>query len=415
MINLKRNVLEKKSPELLIAAMLLCAAVCAVLYAYLNGFTGYDVKGHWRICRYTLEGLNPYLLIGQPAAIESVGAIPAAFSTVPWSCVFGSVFYAGFLPLEAACIYIFVLHFVAVAALLLVIYKEFQSVLSKKQLAVLLLVPPVHFSFMYSLHFGNAGGIICCILMIAFFIGKKHPYIAGVLLGFAMMKPQIAAIICLIFLFEKRFKTLFTAAGIVIAGWLVTSLLISVNPVELIRYTLESGTAASTQYLGLLNNLKYFGVNSTLILLMNVAIGCVYTLGLYIYLKKRARVDSVFIFVPACIASVFWIYKNGTDYMILAFATVFFCLLCMNGKIFLADRLVSFFSIAWLQMSRCAVYLGAVLFEENLFVRELFKSADGLVLAVIGIYLCTLWVKCGGEDIIIKLKGKKEGSKNEKA
>ena len=113
---MKKNTIKKKSPVLLIAAMLLCAVVCAVLFVFLEGYTKGDVRGHWRICRYTLEGLNPYLLIGQPAAIESVGAIPAAFSTVPWSCVFGSVFYAGFLPLEGAYVYIFVMHFVAVAA-----------------------------------------------------------------------------------------------------------------------------------------------------------------------------------------------------------------------------------------------------------------------------------------------------------
>ena len=409
---MKKNILEKKSPVLLIAAMLLCAAVCAAVFVILEGYTKGDVRGHWRICRYTLEGLNPYLLIGQPAAIESIGAIPAAFSTVPWSCVFGSIFYAGFLPLEGAYVYIFVMHFVAVAALLLVIYNKYKSALSKKQLAVLLLVPPVHFSFMYSLHFGNAGGIICCMLMTAFLIGKKHPCIAGVLLGFAMMKPQIAAIICLVFLLEKRFKTLFTAAGIVIAGWAATSLAISVNPIDLIKYTLESGTAASTQYLGLLNNLKYFGVDSTLILLMNVAIGCAYTLALYLYLKKKARADSVFIFVPACIASVFWIYKNGTDYMILAFAAAFFCLLCMSKRLTVADYIASICSVAWLQMSRCAVYLGVTLFDDNYFVRDIFKSADGLIVAIVGIYLCRLWVKYSGEELIIKLKEReKRGNK----
>ena len=82
---------------------------------------------------------------------------------------------------------------------------------------------------MYSVHYGNAGGIICCLLMIAFLIGEKHPCIAGVLLGFAMMKPQISAIICLVYLFEKKFKTLFVAAGIVVAGWASTCFATSTN------------------------------------------------------------------------------------------------------------------------------------------------------------------------------------------
>lgn len=403
---MKKIELNKKMPEMLIAALLMCLGVCVVLYLYLNGYTKWDITGHWKICRYAIEGYNPYLLIGQPAAVESIGKIPKAFSTVPWSCIFGSVFYGGFLPLEAAYVYIYVMHFVSLAALFIVFYKKFKNDFTVKHMIVMMLLPVVHFSFMYSLHFGNAGGIICSLLMIAFLIGENHPYIAGALLGFAMMKPQIAAVICLVYLFNKQFKTLFTAAGIVIAGWAATSIATSTNPVDLLLQTLSSGTAASTQYLGLLNNLKYFGVDSKIILLINVAIGCLYTLGLYLYLKKNSvnGVGSYFVYVPACIASVFWIYKNGTDYMIIAFAALFFALLCINKELKISEYLISIFSIGWLEMSRCFVYLGVKLFEENLFVRDLFKSVDGLVIAVIGVCLCVLWVKHDGESIFKKMK-----------
>ncbi len=403
---MKKIELNKKIPGLLIAALLMCLGVCAVLYFYLNGYTKWDITGHWKICRYAIEGYNPYPLIGQPALIESIGKIPEAFSTVPWSCIFGSVFYGGFLPLEAAYVYIYVMHFVSLAALLIVFYKKFKNDFTVKHMIVMMLIPIAHFSFMYSVHFGNAGGIICSFLMIAFLIGKKHPYIAGILLGFAMMKPQIAAVICLVYLFNKQFKTLFTAADIVIAGWAATSIATATNPIDLLLQTLSSGTASSTQYLGLLNNLKYFGVDSKIILLINVAIGCLYTLVLFLYLRKKSVncADSYFVYVPACIASVFWIYKNGTDYMIIAFAALFFTLLCMNKELKISEYLISIFSIGWLEMSRCFVYLGAMLFKENLFVRDLFKSVDGLVIAFIGVYLCVLWVKHDGESILKELK-----------
>lgn len=90
--------------------------------------------------------------------------------------------------------------------------------------------------------------------------------------------------------------------------------------------------------------------------------------------------------------------------MILAFAAAFFCLLCMSKKLTAADFFASLFSVAWLQMSRCAVYLGVTFFEDNYFARDLFKSADGLIIAIVGIYLCRLWVKYGGEELVIKLK-----------
>lgn len=403
---MKKFDLKKNMTVLLIAMLSLCFGVCVILFFILDGYTKTDITGHWRICRYAIEGYNPYLLIGQPAQVESIGKIPEAFSTVPWSCIFGSVFYGGFLPLNVAYVYIFVMHFAALAALLVVFYNSFKDNFSAKHFIVMLLIPVAHFSFMYSTHFGNAGGIISCMLMIAFLIGKNHPYIAGVLLGFSMMKPQLSAIICIVYLLNKQFKVLFTAAGIVLAGWAATCIFTSTNPVELLLQTFSSGTAASTQYLGLLNNLKYFGVDSKIILLINVAIGCIYTVSLYAYLRKKTDIssNSLFLYVPACLASTFWIYKNGTDYMIIAFATIFFCLLCLEKKMTFFEYIVSFVSIGWLEMSRCAVYMGAVLFPDNLFVRDLFKSADGLVIAVIGIVLCMFWVKYDGSSIMKKIK-----------
>lgn len=393
---------EKNAHTSLIAALALCLVVCIILFIYIGGFSGTDVIGHWRICKYTLEGYNPYSLIGADAPIESVGPISKGFSTVPWSCLFGSAFYGGFLPLNWACVYILSLHFIALALLIAVLYRKFKDTLSRGQLLALLMLPCVHFSFMYSVHFGNAGGVICCLLIVAFCITEKHPIAAGILLGLAMMKPQITAIICLIYLFQKQWKPLAIAAAIVIAGWIATSLITATSPLQLLAQTFSSGTAAPTQYLGLLNNLKYFGVNSTFILLFNMLIGAAYTTFLFFYIKKRntKTFKSLFIYIPGCIASVFWIFKNGTDYLILTFAAIFFALLMMKKTMSMKDRLGSLLSIGYLEMGRCAVYLGISLFPKNLFVRDLFKSADGLVIGLIGIYLCYLWTKYDADTVM---------------
>jgi hypothetical protein len=342
------------------------------------------------------------LLIGETSALESVGEIPAGFSTVPWACVFGSVFYGGFLPFSVARVYTLALHFVSLIATCVVLYKTFSNAVPEKGKWCLVLLPCVHFSFMYSVHYGNAGGIICCLLVIAFCISDRWPILSGVLLGLSMMKPQVAAIICLAFLIRKQWKALCVAAAIVITGWAVSAWMTATEPSTLLRQTLEYGTAAPTQYLGLLNNLKYIGVDSTLILLLNMVLGCTYTLWLMAYLKKKNHyaANSVFAFVPACLASVFWIYKNGTDYLIVTYAAVFFVLLLTRREMKLWDAVLSLACVLFLQMSRCVVYLGMILVKDNLFISDLFKSADGMVIAVIGIYLCRLWVKYNGEALL---------------
>lgn len=392
---MKKLLSHEQMPNLLIRLFLLYIVACIILFFFLIGYVPSDLPGHWRICKYTLEGYNPYLLIGKESLIPSIGQIPRGFSTVPWSCVFGNLFYGGFMPLSWATTYIFVLHFGALFFLIYILYHKFYPLLSGKALAVLILLPCTHFSFTYSLSYSNSGGIICCILIIALLISHEHPLTAGVLLGLSMMKPQIAAISGLVFLLNKQWKVLTLASIIVMSGWISTAIITSTPLLELLLQTFNSGTAEITQYLGLLNNLKYFNVNSKLILLLNMAIGAVYVIILYFYIKKQSSdaFQSPFIYVPACIASTFWIYKNGTDYSILTFASIFFCMLCVKKELPMKDRLGSIVSVGYLQMSRIIVYLAVFFFKDNLFIRDMFKTADGIIIAIIGIYLCKLYVK----------------------
>ena len=46
--------------------------------------------------------------------------------------------------------------------------------------------------FLYSLQNGNAGAGICCLLLIAIALCDEVPILAGILLSFAMIKPQVA-------------------------------------------------------------------------------------------------------------------------------------------------------------------------------------------------------------------------------
>lgn len=375
----------------------LCILADAAVCIFLGGYDGWDIKGHWSICAYTLRGYNPYLLIGaEKGPFPDIIGIPENFSTVPWGCLLGSAYYAGFLPLTGACVYNFIMHFVFAFLTVLVIYKTFAEFVGTKRsvvLSALLIVS--HFSFMYSVYYGNAGGIICSMLIISIFLAKSNPYISGILLSLTMSKPQIAAIICIIYVFEGRWKAIITAALIDIAAWLAVSLMTDTGIVDLLIQTFSSGTASPVQYLGLFSVIKHMGVEKGIVLMMNVFAGVTYTIGLWYYLKKKSdsAVNQLVFYVPACIASTFWIYKNGTDYMILAFAVIFFAVLFLNNKMSLRDRIVSWICMGYLLMSRCAVYIGIIVSGENQVAIDFVKSLDGLLIAVSGIIFCRMWTK----------------------
>ena len=383
---------KNKRFRLLAGLLVLCVLLCVSLYFYL-GYSGYDIKGHWKISRYTLLGYDPFPLIGKKALLKSVGKIPSGFATVPWCCVMGTVFYGAFLPLAQAKIYLWVLHFAAYIVTGAVVYHKFRGKFSNKLLTLLLLLIGGHFSFMYSLRYGNSGAILCCLCILAICLTDSKPWIAGICMGFAMTKPQISMIICLVWLLDRKWKPLFTAAVIDIAGWGATSVITGTSPILLLKETLSSGTVSPKQYLGLFGFLQMFGMNSTLILLLNMIVGILFTAGGWFYLKKKCGVSdgSLILYAPACAASTFWMYKNGTDYLILVFVAAFFIYLCLEREISRKHFLLSAGCVFYLEMSRCAVYFLITFGGKTAAVRNMAKSADGFVIAVVSVILCRLW------------------------
>lgn len=383
--------------RLLLALFALCAVVCLGVVCIL-GFSFFDLVGHWRICRYTLAGINPYEMIGRTGPY---GEIPPGFSTVPWSCFLGSAFYGGFLPLKHVWIYSISLHLLAAGATSVALCRAAGPLLKNREWFPAALAVFVHFSYAYSLAMGNAGGILCCLLMLSILLAGKRPWLSGLLLALAMVKPQVTAVVCVIYLLNRRWKPLFFAAAIDIAGWAVTCLLTKTDPSTLLLQTFSSGTASDGQYLGLLSALRFLGTDSSLILLMNMALGLAYAVGGWLYLRRHSGLSagSPALYLPACVASTFWMYKNGTDYSILSFCVFLFLLLVLNTSTDRKDFWLSYLCIAYGMLSRCWVYLGITLFD-SLLLRDLFKSADGLLLALMGLVFCRMWIKYRGDELL---------------
>lgn len=396
---------KNKSPYIiLIITLALFIVVNLGVYWYmsLSGLNGYDLNGHWAIGAYTLNGYNPYPLIGTDGPIESFNDIPENFSTVPWGCSLGNVFYGGFFSSDTAYVYNLIMHFVFLVLTMIVICKAGKSYLDAKDCSVMVLMLCSHFCFMYSVFFANAGGIICSMLIIAIYLVANHPWMSAIFLSLAMVKPQIAGVVCIIFLLNRKWKTLILAAAIDIAGWIATSLLTDTGFFTLLTQTFSSGTASTEQYLGLFSLLHRFGLPKGIVLGINVVLGSAYSVYLWKYLKDNGikSENSLILYAPACIASTFWLYKNGTDYFLLTFASVFFAILFLKKAMTLKDKIVTYICIGYLQMSRCAVYLGVTLFGDTPVINDIFKGGDGLLLAVAGIILCRMWIKYDAEKIV---------------
>lgn len=375
---------------------ILCLAINIVLYFYI-GYIQYDLQGHWRICAYSLAGYNPFPLIGKEAALSEIGRIPEGFSTVPWACIFGNVFYPGFLPMNIAAVYIWVLHFAVLFFTAWLIFGMCRDQLQVEEKLTIIFLAAGQFSFMYSLVHGNNGAVISMLLIDVVLLCRKHPWIAGILLGIALMKPQISAIVCVVFLLNKQWKPLVPAGLMTILGYAATSVATGTAPSELLKGCLESGTASDLQYLGLFSFLAGLSVNRTVVLLINMITGVLYTVILWKYAADRVETAHcrypAAAFMPAFVASTFWMYKNGTDYQLLSFVSIFLFLLITERTAEKQEFRGGILMILYFQMSRCIVYIAQVIISDSAFARYVFKGADGLLLAVGGIVFCRMWIR----------------------
>lgn len=391
-VNAEKGLANKD--RVLVGVLVACGLAVLACFLYL-GYSNYDLNGHWRICRYALMGIDPFPLIGQKPAVPHIGRIVAGFSTAPWSLMLGAVLYGAFLPLELAKVYVLLLHVVVYAALVAVVVRTARTTraLTRTDCKVAAALVLVHFSLMYSVRYGNTGAILCMMLLICVLVVGEHPWAAGVLVALAMTKPQMAAPICLVMLLNGHVRTIVLAAVIDLASWALASAATGTGFMDLLREMGTYGVMMPKQYLGLLSVARYAGVPVGVVLGLNVVVGLGFTLLMWARIKRSScRFRSYLSYVPAFAASVVWIYKNGTDYLILCGCAFVLYYLYAHYERVRGPELMALAGMAYLEIGRVITSVLLALFKENAPARDLSKGLDGLLVLLITAYGISRWL-----------------------
>ncbi len=285
-----------------------------------------DFHGQWALNAYALNGIDPYQVRGmETPLIEEIGTIRFDWSTMPWGLVLGNFFYPGFLTVADAAIYLLAANafFLLITARYLA--KNFNIGLNS---LIIFLVTITAFlaHFAIATLFGNAGAIICCLLIICCLKADESPIFAGVLLSFAMVKPQVALPICLALLLRKNFKVLLTAAAIDFAAWLVACLMTNELPWTLLRESLSSGAGGNGVFSGLFTLI--FPENKSLAMLTSMIAG-----ALFIWLTFRD--EKNFWMCPAFLTTTFFAYSFWNEFFILILPALMCLKFAVRAEIFL--------------------------------------------------------------------------------
>ena len=339
-------------------------------HIYNEGFSFCDFMGQWMLTAYTLQGIDPYPLIGlENALIDSIGTIPKGWGTSPWGLLLGNFFYPGFLSLELAKKYFVVLNLILICITALCFSKKLKQ-LSKRLSWYAFICTLFSFWSFYSICDGNAGCGICCLLMLVVLLHDSYPVFSGILLGIAMTKPQISLIFCITLLFMKRYRVVFISFAVVFVSLLIVSGIVHNNPVSLVYEFLNAGIGNNENYAGIFTLL--FLDNRILAMALSMLTGIVLVGVIIQYLSKELY--NLFYFFPACLVSTFWSYSFYNEFYILLFPLI----VCIYLILYVQKILMA------VAVFLSALYLSIgsfILFYLLYYYLELFKffSISGIV------------------------------------
>ncbi|MGN1376159.1 MAG: glycosyltransferase 87 family protein [Prevotella sp.] len=315
---MKKHLLFTNSPKIsiTISAVFVVSLLLSWYSFAKGGLLWIDFEGQWLICRHIIEGINPYLHTEcNPFHVEDLSPVPVDYGTSPWGCITGMLFYPGFLSYGAARIW-----FVVFAALLYVtvaVYAYSKAAAdNQKYVVILSLLGTV--AYWYSVRFGNAGSIMCILLMFAVMLKDGHRFLAGVCLAVALVKPQVSLLICLYLLLDKKYITLFVAASINILAYACIAVILKTGPVELLRQFFACNIGGQDMYHGIMSMLSPALFDYNTAMYASMLVGTLYAVVMYYFMKRSKNITDWRLSLPFFLASAFWSYSSwGNEYLIM--------------------------------------------------------------------------------------------------
>ena len=308
-----------------------------------------DFGGQWKLCAYTLRGIDPYPLVGlRPPLIEEIGIIPAGWSTTPWGLLLGNFFYPGFLQLLDATTYFVLLNIMFLLWTALFVARNLKFGFGKWQI-FFVTVTAFFGHFFIATYYGNAGMMICCLLIVCCVKVDERPILSGIFLALAMVKPQVALPICFALLLRKNFKVLTVAAVVDFAAWGIAALMTNQTPLNLLTEFFSLNASGGEAFLGLFTIV--FLENKTLTMATSMAAGILFIWWLW---RRGFKDEKIFWLVPACLATTFFGYSFHNEFFILLLPA----LLCLNFAVradFVREKIFWLTAFVFLAMGHYAI------------------------------------------------------------
>ena len=318
---------EPNKKDTVLAASVLFILAVSLYRIWVVARTGMiDLRDHqwiWTECRIAWFHVDPYTAMQQKLTVHGLHTF-SHISSTPWGLTLGTLLHGAFLPYTYSLIWY---NAVRILVLILMLFLLNRKMIQEefpvwKRILGFLLVPAPWYSIS-SIITGNNGEAVCFLIIGAVCILEEHELLAGFMMLFAMIKPQIALPFFAMFLLEKRWKTIAVSVTGVFTAWIFSAVWTQTNPLAQLRGMVSFANAMEAGYhvVGILDILRHVGVPNAAALLLSMLAG----IGLLAVMAFgiRGKVNDRFCrySIPA-IVSIMWCYKTECDYMILILAAL---------------------------------------------------------------------------------------------
>jgi len=324
-----------------------------------------DLHSRWIEARYIFRGENPYL-IGAGKVDPAVGP-PSAVDYPPWT-------YISALPLlwpswpavriwYAAC---------NVAALLFIGWCLLGRGLDRSSLEgrLLLLFSITAISALgTTLGNGNFGVIVIALLFGAWVANDAgYAITTGLLLGLAMLKPNMAAPFLLVPLVQGKFRTLLVAAAYLVFASLIVWVLTRTDPLEMLVQMFHAAKKFTSVDQGPLNAALRLGLPyEYAVPVTAVFFACLFSVPIWL----RRNGETLLLFAFAGVMARLWTYNSNYSNMLVGFLLLALGSFALGSKRFAVPAFLIVGASLWTpaslmatripQLSEAAIWIAGVL------------------------------------------------------
>jgi hypothetical protein len=299
------------------AAALAVACAAGGAWLFVAGDRG-DLRLRWLEKSYVLHGIDP---LGAGAALEAARLglpdLGASAGYAPWSYLFAMVL-APTSDFAVATAVFALLNAIAFAWLAVFGAMQARRYSTRPGVACCAAAAAVAFvAIPVALRHANYGLVVTALLaaMIAC-LETRRAWLAGVCLGLAMVKPQLAALFFFVPLARQQWRTVVGAVAVVVSAWAGAAALAGADPLGMLRAMLRQGSGFHDTYRGVLSVLEVVGLPGTATTLAGFVAGAAATAALC---WRHRGADLVTLAAIPAVFSTLWAYHRTHDLMVLVF------------------------------------------------------------------------------------------------